>query len=422
MGEVSWSANRRGQYTRYKKKHMSKFANLAAVARQDCRRQNAKFKMILYLILLLVTFSKQEQSIFQADASDKVKLGFVNQNQEHRADFSKMVVDWEPRAMVMDVALLGDLDNQVVEVREEEVDEWQRVDNAPKQRAGLFRVRSTMAQPCRPHWVRILMPTTDGSLEVYEHPRPLPAATREQLTRHQRKFVPSQPENLQARALSSCSELYEVYVGDRKETTNDTSIVLDNLDPCSDYEVSVSAVLGDQRSEEAVSYLTTPPTEDVMTTLDIQVNEGASSVMALWTPPTSLMCVTSYSITLCLHEAKCQDPKIQGADGQGGIVMFRARDLTPCSNYTLHIAPRFGEFSFEANSVKANTHLGDCEQDLQDQSLEEKVNSTNSQTFINLKQGHSKGASPSSKGSASFLSNTVILLSVILFVRFGKYN
>ena len=102
--------------------------------------------------------------------------------------------------------------------------------------------------------------------------------------------------------------------------------------------------------------------------------------------------------------------------------MFRARDLTPCSNYTLHIAPRFGEFSFEANSVKANTHLGDCEQDLQDQSLEEKVNSTNSQTFMNVKQGHSKGASPSSKGSTPFLSNTVILLSVILFERFGKYN
>ena len=106
----------------------------------------------------------------------------------------------------------------------------------------------------------------------------------------------------------------------------------------------------------------------------------------------------------------------------GGIVMFRARDLTPCSNYTLHIAPRFGEFSFEANSVKANTHLGDCEQDLQDQSLEEKVNSTTSQTFINVKQGHSKGTSPSSKGSTPFLSNTVILLSVILFVCFGKYN
>ena len=58
LPEVSWSANRRGQYTRYKKKHMSKFASFAAAARQDCRRQNAKFKMILYLILYsLLTFA-----------------------------------------------------------------------------------------------------------------------------------------------------------------------------------------------------------------------------------------------------------------------------------------------------------------------------------------------------------------------------
>merc|ERR1711936_256641 len=316
---------------------------------QDNRRRNGKFGMILFLILVSVTFSKQEQSIFQADASDKVKLGFVNQNQEHRADFSKMVVDWEPRAMVMDVTLLGDLDKQVVEVREEEVDKWQRVDNAPKQRAGLFGVRSTMARPCRPHWVRILMPTTDGSVEVYEHPRPLPAATREQLTTYQRKFVPSQPENLQARALSSssaslswqaspCAEVYEVYVGDRKETTNNTSLLVDNLQPCSNLDVSVTAVLGDQQSEEAVYYLSTPPSQDAMSAVDVQVNDGASSVMALWTPPPSLTCVTSYAVTLCPSGAKCQDPVVQGA--QGATVMFHKRGLVPCSNYTLHIAPK----------------------------------------------------------------------------------
>ena len=102
--------------------------------------------------------------------------------------------------------------------------------------------------------------------------------------------------------------------------------------------------------------------------------------------------------------------------------MFRARDLAPCSNYTLHIAPRFAEFSFEAISVKANTRLGGCEQDLQEEGLEEKVDSTTSQTLINLRKGHLKEASPSSKGSASFLSKTVILLSVFLFVCFGKYN
>ena len=115
--------------------------------------------------------------MFRADAPDKVQLGFVNQGQQHRADFSKMVVDWEPKAMVTDTSLLGNLEDQVVEVREGEEGAWQKVDTAPNQRAGMYRVRVTMTRPCRPHWVRILVPKAGGSKEVYEHPDPLPAAS-----------------------------------------------------------------------------------------------------------------------------------------------------------------------------------------------------------------------------------------------------
>ena len=184
--------------------------------------------------------------------------------------------------MVTETSLIGNLEDQVIEVREGEEGEWQKVETAPKQRAGMYRVRVAMARPCRPHWVRILVPKAGGSQEVYQHPDSLPAATREQLTSYQRKFVPSQPENLQAHALSPssasiswhaspCAELYEVYIGDRMETTNNTSILVDNLQPCSNIDISVSAVLGGQRSEEAVGYLSTPPSEDAMSVVDVQV-------------------------------------------------------------------------------------------------------------------------------------------------------
>ena len=46
------------------------------------------------------------------------------------------------------------------------------------------------------------------------------------------------------------------------------------------------------------------------------MNDGASSVMALWTPPSSLTCVTSYAVTLCPIEAKCRDPVDQEAEGE----------------------------------------------------------------------------------------------------------
>ena len=259
---------------------MSSFDIFTAAARQG-RRQGTKFGMIVFLLFSTV-FSEQHISMFRPDAEDKVQLGFMNQGRKQRADFSKMFVDWEPRAMVADTSLLGNLDDQVVEVREGEEGEWQRVDTAPIARSGMYRVQVTMARPCRPHWIRILVPRADGSMEVYQHPQPLPAATREQLTSFQRKFVPSQPENLHTNALSPssasiswlaspCAEAYEVYVGERRETTNQTSLLVENLQPCSNFDISVSAVLGGQRSGDAVGYLTTPPPEDAMSSVDVQV-------------------------------------------------------------------------------------------------------------------------------------------------------
>merc|ERR1712212_123816 len=405
--------------------------SFTAVARRG-RRQNAKIEMILLLLLSSTAFSKQHISIFRADAPDKVQLGFVNQGQQHRADFSKMVVDWEPKAMVTDTSLISNMEEQVVEVREGEEGEWQRVETAPKQRAGMYRVRVAMARPCRPHWVRILVPKAGGSEEMYQHPDPLPAATREQLTSFQRKFVPSQPENLQAHALSPssasiswhaspCAELYEVYIGDRRETTNNTSILVDNLQPCSNFDISVSAVLGGQRSEEAVGYLSTPPSEDAMSVVDVQVNDGASSVMALWTPPPSLICVSSYAITLCPKEAKCQDPVFQEAEGE--TVMFFARGLAPCSNYTLHIVPQFGDFTFEAISATASTHLGDCQEDLLEGDIED-VSSTPQTTLNTEQQGQdfqTKRRSSSSSSHVLFFSKPIASLSVIFFFSFYYY-
>jgi len=313
-------------------------------------------------------------------------------------------------------------------VREGEEGEWQRVETAPKQRAGMYRVRVAMARPCRPHWVRIIVPKAGGSQEMHQHPDPLPAATREQLTSYQRKFVPSQPENLQAHALSSssasiswhsspCTELYEVYIGDRMEKTNNTSILVDNLRPCSNFDISVSAVLDGQRSEEAVGYLSTPPSEDAMGYVDVQVNDGASSVMALWTPPPSLTCVTSYAVTLCPVEAKCQDPVVQEAEGE--TVMFFARGLATCSNYTLYIVPQFGDFTFEAISAKANTHLGDCREDLLEDDIEN-VSSTTPQTTLNIEQRHDFPTKTRSSSSLSHvLPNPTISLSIMFLFSFS---
>ena len=107
----------------------------------------------------------------------------------------------------------------------------------------------------------------------------------------------------------------------------------------------------------------------------------------------------------------------------GETVMFHARGLAPCSNYTLHIVPQFGDFTFEAISAKASTHLGDCQEDLLERDIED-VSSTPQTTLNTEQQGQdfqTKSRSSSSSSHVSFLSKPIVSLSVIFLFSFYHY-
>ena len=106
----------------------------------------------------------------------------------------------------------------------------------------------------------------------------------------------------------------------------------------------------------------------------------------------------------------------------GETVMFFARGLAPCSNYTLHIVPQFGDFSFEAISARASTHLGDCEEDLMEDDIEEISSSAPPSTVKNIQQQsdfQTKRRSSSTSSHVLFLSRPVLSLSVILLFCFS---
>ena len=89
--------------------------------------------------------------------------------------------------------------------------------------------------------------------------------------------------------------------------------------------------------------------------------------------------------------------------------MFHARDLVPCSNYTLHIVPKFGDLHFEAFSAKASTHLGDCQEDL----LEDDISSTTQTTQDIQRHQDTRTKSSSSLSHVIFLSKPIMALSGI---------
>ena len=107
----------------------------------------------------------------------------------------------------------------------------------------------------------------------------------------------------------------------------------------------------------------------------------------------------------------------------GETVMFHARGLAPCLNYTLHIVPQFQDFSFEAISVKASTHLGDCQEDLLEDNVEEISSSTPRTTVVNdiqqQRDFQTKRTSSSTSSHLLYLSKQIASLSVILMFCFS---
>ena len=102
--------------------------------------------------------------------------------------------------------------------------------------------------------------------------------------------------------------------------------------------------------------------------------------------------------------------------------MFFARGLAPCSNYTLHIVPQFGDFSFEAISAKASTHLGDCQEDLLQDDIEEISSSTQTTVANDIQLGRNfetKRRSPSTSSPVLFLGKPIVSLSFILLLCFS---
>jgi len=224
----------------------------------------------------------------------------------------------------------------------------------PARRGKKYKVQTNVARPCKPHWVRIIVPSEAGEEMVYEHPSPIPAASTHQLTTYNHKFSPPQPTQVEARQStnltaqiswqpSPCAERYEVYLGKQKEVTEQSSFEMNMLEPCTDYDVSVSAILGSQSSGEAVISFTAPPMEDVMDTVKVDLMTMGTTIMATWSPPASLQCVTMYSMSVCTEGGECFMEEMEGDEE---TILYQTT-LSPCTNSTLSITPVFGEHSFQ---------------------------------------------------------------------------
>merc|ERR1712106_544488 len=159
-----------------------------------------------------------------------------------------------------------DMDILRIEVKAEDGC-WTNVEGKPVRRGKDKRMWRVKVIPCKKYFVRLGI-KRDGCIEYHEHPTTVGPASSEEIENSH--FRPSKPENVGITTQtddsvsvswtpSECSEshelLYESHDGD--DSGNITvnagmeSVTIKDLKNCTDYSVYVTAVVGEEFSDEA---------------------------------------------------------------------------------------------------------------------------------------------------------------------------
>lgn len=211
-------------------------------------------------------------------------------------------------------------------------------------------------------------------------PTTLGPATEEEII--DSDYKPEPPTNFAAKvgansasltwSKSDCALSYDVGLiesGDasklRSETvpSGETKVNVGELKPCTRYETTITAILGDQYSDDLVQSFATKPRLDAVANLKPTFVTTLDSAVVTWETWQSVSCIDQYQVTLCTKVTKqCQAPFIVTKSQGMPTASFTATDLEPCTAYTFEIKPLYPDtkidekvFEFKTQSPSADT-------------------------------------------------------------------
>ena len=325
---------------------------------------------------LLTTLSEASSVRLKANAADFIKVGFktLTRRGEERKDYSRIEIEAQPALMVHDAS---SVDKKKITIEIKSGDEsWRALDTPPTMRGGLYKWTESGVEPCVNHRVRIWLRGHDGTSQSFDVPRIISAVTLNKITAS--GYRPHRPELLNITEISSnsfevewspvqCALSYDVTYqrvsggtaasGQVLASTGNTFGVMEGLDPCSEYEIRVSAVIGDEYSEENILTFSTLPDIKSAENLDPIIKPEINSVLARWRGFEKLSCISEYLVSVCKSDEQCSEGESIKRDDSLQFIEFRSPpNLEECSEYVLNIKPVHRDVELERKVVNFRTH------------------------------------------------------------------
>ncbi|TRY61160.1 hypothetical protein TCAL_14959 [Tigriopus californicus] len=307
---------------------------------------------------------------FKVGAEEHATVQYKEQNRRGvtKQEVTKAEIKWTPQAMLEDWSCY-ELETATLMYKSSNDDDWQPTE-ASQRSAGQSSKWSVDVKPCLEYQFQIRVM---GKIEtILDLPTVLGPASEEQIA--ESGFIPGPPSDLESVVgaynaklswtPSDCGKKYDINfheVGSdeyRYETIKENNLEIGDLKPCTNYEATLNALIGDDYSEDYVSNFATKPRLDAASEMAITVTPEMDSAVISWEAWKSVSCIDEYEVTICSvssSQDECKTTEIVKKAPGVPTITHTALGLNPCTDYNLKITPLYTDTVIESKMVSFKT-------------------------------------------------------------------
>jgi len=307
-----------------------------------------KLQYLIAILFSLISIAYSAVPTLKADAADKVSWKFKDRPKQ---DVSRIVLEWEPFAMVEDT---DSIDSKELSVLIQSGDgEFMPVEGKRRIRGGKY-MHTIRIVPCKDQNLRFILKGSEGEA-VFDLPEAIPASSPELIATS--GFLPDAPTNVNIEQNeesvvlswdpSVCASSYYLRFegpdgNEFDKEVEENTVTITEFDACSQYDVFALAVVHGSESDEVfLDTISTHPSAEAAEKLEPKVSTTINSVTAKWDAYNKLACVTNYAVKLC-KDGECGEPVTVELDNTLPFLEFTStEELDQCSRYEMSIQPLY---------------------------------------------------------------------------------
>lgn len=328
-----------------------------------------KISILMIIVVQINSFCGQD-NVFNDNSEQYLT---VNRSQR-RGRRNKAEVTWDAFQMLNDTTC-HDIQSATLQIKIHGITTWE-TSKENMTFSGRKRKWTVGIKPCFRYYFRVRFPLNVQTKDRGYSGSTAPETSLEPLTKEEllaSQYTPDPPSYISVNVSTQhailtwnpidCVTDYEVIYFETgkednlaiKKIKNETSVVIDNLKPCTNYKTSVYAIINDNYGELASDFAT-KPARAVITDLNIDVKVSSNEIEISWPTWENVSCINQYEIKAYVanHSCMVHEGVVQRNIGAPSLV-YGILGLASNETYEIDIKPLFEQMDLNVKEITVQT-------------------------------------------------------------------